>query len=387
MSTEATNTPPASEDCDAAPKLAIAVGDSQNKKIGEAAATYAAQTSCPTSCPFFNGGGCYAESGNVRHITARLNAAAKAEPSGPYEVAMAEAETIDALEVVPRRPLRLHTVGDCATDEAARIIAAAAERYRRRGGGPVWTYTHAWREVSRDSWGEVSVLASCETAEDVSAARARGYATAVVVEAVTQDSRHHLGAQAGDAAGLDVLPCPQQTRGRTCSQCRICFDEKGRLFNHGYSIAFLVHGDAATVRHAKKALRSPDDPERRLSSRVLIPRAIAELKAAGKKVTNAAIAQRLGLNPSSVHQMRKRMALEASQAAARSVAGVSQLSSDARDQTHKLDRNPPCPKKTSQFRGVMASPTTDDPPLTSGRRPHRVVRRRSGSRDRSEVSQ
>jgi hypothetical protein len=83
---------------------------------------------------------------------------------------------------VPGRPLRLHTVGDCRTDEAARIVAAAAERYMDAGGGPVWTYTHAWRLVDRASWGRVSVLASCETPEQVELARARGYATAIVVD-------------------------------------------------------------------------------------------------------------------------------------------------------------------------------------------------------------
>ena len=46
-------------------KLAIASGSSGNRKIGDAATTYAAQTSCPRSCPFFAGGGCYAESGSI----------------------------------------------------------------------------------------------------------------------------------------------------------------------------------------------------------------------------------------------------------------------------------------------------------------------------------
>jgi hypothetical protein len=78
--------------------------------------------------------------------------------------------------------MRLHTVGDCRTDEAAKIVAAAAERYMDAGGGPVWTYTHAWRLVDRASWGRVSVLASCETPEQVELARARGYATAIVVD-------------------------------------------------------------------------------------------------------------------------------------------------------------------------------------------------------------
>lgn len=290
-----------------APSLAIAAGNSQNKKLGEAATTYTAQASCPTSCPFFNGGGCYAESGRVGLVTARLNAAANAQPSGPVEVAEAEAEAIDALKVVPGRPLRLHTVGDCATDEAARIVAAAAARYRRRGGGPVWTYTHAWRNVSRESWGDVSVLASCETTAQVRGARKRGYATALVVDEFAEKKRHRLSSKAGKAAGLYILPCPQQTHGSACSDCRLCFDDKA-FAERGHSIAFLVHGAPATVRRAKKALRSPNDPKRRLTTRELIPPVIADLEAVGERVTNAAIARQLGCNPSSVAEMRKRMA-------------------------------------------------------------------------------
>jgi hypothetical protein len=287
-------------------KLAIATPRSQNKKLGDAATTYAAQTSCPTSCPFFDGGGCYAESGRVGMVTKRLNEAARILKSGPLEVADAEAAAIDALKVTPGRALRLHTVGDCSTDAATALVAAASARYRQRGGGPVWTYTHAWRTVSRASWGEVSVLASCESAAEVKAAKLRGYATAIVVDELAEERRHVLGADAGNAAGVDVLPCPQQTRDRTCSDCKLCFDDQG-LIERDYSIAFLVHGAPATVRAAKKALRARNDPNRRLSTRVLIPRVIAEMEAEGAAVTNAAIARRLDCSPSSVADMRRRM--------------------------------------------------------------------------------
>jgi hypothetical protein len=291
--------------------LAIAVADSDNTKLGKAATTYAAQTSCPTSCKFFNGGGCYAESGRVGITTARLNAAAKAVPSGPSEVADVEANAIDDIKVVPGRPLRLHTVGDCATDEAAHIVSGASARYRERGGGPVWTYTHAWRDVERESWGDVSVLASCETAVDVSDAKARDYQTAIVVEKFAKKGRHTLGPEFGDAAGVEVLPCPQQTSGRTCSECRLCFDDEKLAARGGYSIAFEVHGAPATVTRANKALTTPNDPLRRYGTRERIPLVIAELEAKGAPVTNAAIAAEIGCNASSVAQMRKKLEAEA----------------------------------------------------------------------------
>jgi hypothetical protein len=309
-------------------KLALAVGNSANKKLGKAATTYAAQTSCPTSCPFFAGGGCYAESGSTgKFVTGPLNAAAAGVAHNALDVALAEARAIDQMDVVPDQPLRLHTVGDCASDAAARIVSAAAARYRARGGGPVWTYTHAWREVARASWSEVSVLASCESADDERLARARGYATAVVVERFSTDGRHLIeAAESKAAAGVDVLPCPQQTRHVTCSDCRLCFDD-AKLRERGHAIGFNIHGTPFTVRQATKALRTPDDPDRRLTTRELIPRVIAQIEAAGGQATTSEIARRLGCTPSSVAEMRQTLAREASTAA---VASAAQLTAKSR---------------------------------------------------------
>ncbi len=164
--------------------------------------------------------------------------------------------------------------------------------------------------MSRDSWGDVSVLASCESAEDVRNARARGYQTAIVVESFATDKRHVLGDEAGKAAGVDVLPCPQQTRGVSCSDCKRCFDDE-KLGALGYSIAFQVHGGGATVRRASKAIRTPNDPSRRFGTRELIPLVIADLEAKGLRPTNAAIAGVIDCSASSVAQMRKKFDVEA----------------------------------------------------------------------------
>lgn len=238
--------------------LAIAKRDSHNAKIGKCATTYAAQASCPTDCVFFDGGGCYAETGWVgKTVTAPLNEAATSVgiPT-PRAVAQAEAGAIDRLSLRDGRPLRLHTVGDCATDEAARIVAAAAEDYMVNGGGPVWTYTHAWRTVDRASWGLVSVLASCETAADVKLAHERGYATSIVVEEFVDDRRY-------SKRNVNVLPCPAQTRDRDCASCGLCFNDR-RLREERLTIGFEVHGIPVTIKRAKLALRDPDDPDRRL---------------------------------------------------------------------------------------------------------------------------
>jgi len=211
-------------------RAATAVERSDNRKLGAVSATYVSQGSCPRDCPFY-GAGCYAEYGFVSVTTRRLNDADGGLSAG--RLALLEAAAIDGLS--GRRPMRLHVVGDCRTNAAARTVGAAARRYAKRGGQRVWTYTHAWRRVRRESWGEgVSVLASCETPQQVREAQAAGYATAMVVPT-------HKQAAAYDHGGVKVVPCPAQTRvGVTCESCRLCWDD-GRLRRAGLTIAFAAH--------------------------------------------------------------------------------------------------------------------------------------------------
>lgn len=285
--------------------LAIAVAESGNEKIGVCATTYAAQVSCPTYCAFFNGGGCYAENGRIyTSSTGPLNENARAAGASALDVAHAEAEAIRLLPVLKcwDRPLRLHTVGDCASDEAAQIVSAAAAGYRERGGGPVWTYTHAWRIVDRSSWGEVSVLASCETAEQVELARARGYAPSIVLERFDVPRRY----LAGTSSQVPVLPCPAQTHeGVTCASCRLCMKDDA-LLTRDYAIGFAVHGTAFTVRQAKAALRNPSNERRRLTLRELIPTYLED----HPRASNHQIAAALGYEQSSVHEMRGKLLRE-----------------------------------------------------------------------------
>lgn len=270
--------------------LAVALSRSMNAKLGGAATTHAAQASCPGSCPFLNGGGCYAESGRQgKFVTEPLNAQASEVGASALDVAHAEAHAIDAMLVVAGNPMRLHTVGDCSTDEAALIVSAACERYVARGGGPVWTYTHAWRTVVRESWGNVSVLASCETPEAVEEARERGYAPSIVVEEFHSDKLYD-----------GILPCPAQTHHGNCTDCRLCFNDAGVL-GRGYAIGFELHGIPYAMRQARLALNSPDDPMRRMPSEERI-RLIRKhyLTAEDREPTVKEVCEMIDLNPASV---------------------------------------------------------------------------------------
>jgi hypothetical protein len=292
--------------------LATAKARSQNEKLGSCATTYAEQRSCPVSCVFFDGGGCYAEDGPVgKFVTQPLNRAAQAREATPEDIAQAEADAIDALQVPePGWPMRLHTVGDCKTDEAARIVAAAARRWVERGGGPVWTYTHAWQEVQRASWGLVHVLASCETPEDVQQAEWLGYATAITVKEFPGRKLYRIKAEFEEELLDDertrVIPCPAQTtEGVSCSSCRLCMDSD-RLREQDLTIGFAIHGTPLLRRRARLALERPDDPNRKRSLRELIPEFEVSFEAEhGRLPTNPECAREFDCDVSSVWEMRK----------------------------------------------------------------------------------
>lgn len=209
--------------------LTIAVEQTANRKLGDASTTHASQSSCPKTCPFYRRG-CYAESGLQAFVTRRLT------NSTPNNVARNEAAGIATLSGT--RPLRLHTVGDCTSDYTARVVADAAHRYRILHKQPVWTYTHSWRDVARASWRDVSVLASTENVDDARAAMEHGYAASMVV------AEHPADGKASKNGDVTMIPCPQQTRGRTCSECRLCFDDAALLARRAV-ITFAAHGSGA----------------------------------------------------------------------------------------------------------------------------------------------
>lgn len=218
---------------------------SGNKKLGLCATTYVAQhPGCPPDCPFL-GKGCYYEYGPIGIIARRMDAEAKEAELTPLALGRNEARVIDSL--TGRLPLRLHSGGDCRTPGAVRAVSAASRRYRRRHHQPVFTYHHAWQTIARSDWGDVSVLASCETPEGVRKARARGYATAITVAAFPD------GAKRFKLDGITVQPCPEQAGLPVdCSTCRLCMDDQA-LLKRNVTIGFSVHGSGA--KHVQRALQ------------------------------------------------------------------------------------------------------------------------------------
>ncbi len=239
----------------------ITNGGSRNMKLGRVLATYMAMQSCPETCQFHpenlhgapkknraSGLICYAIKGGMTLNSYPLNRAGHGQT--PQQLAEEEAAGIDRIRLPRGFPMRLHDVGDAPTNAAARTISAAADRYRERGGGPVWAYTHAWRQVDRRWWGGVSILASCDLPQDIALAHERGYATALVVPDFgwrgTGRFTGRMEAMEPNASrytldGHALLPCPEQTgRAANCASCRLCWDAP-RLLRDRLTIAFQEH--------------------------------------------------------------------------------------------------------------------------------------------------
>lgn len=205
---------------------------------------------CPDTCAFKNNG-CYVQEGWYGGRKQKSRYAREAMRSRGMEAMEREAALIDAMysqsKGVPQdgrdgegRPMRLHVAGDATCADGAELLAGAAKRWRERGGGPVWTYTHRWATIPREAWGSISVLASCEMPSACENAVKRGYAAAITLPYFPSDRAFRL-----PDTKLTVVPCPAETRGRTCVECRLCF-EADKLRERGQVIGFAVHGRGRT---------------------------------------------------------------------------------------------------------------------------------------------
>jgi len=204
---------------------------SSNSKLGNVSATYASiDSSCPNSCSLKDNG-CYAQLSFVGIHTAKLNAAKLDSKT----VARQEAALIKKAikEEKNLRPLRLHVAGDCRTVFAANTISAAVKDWIQ----PVWTYTHAWKDIPRSAWGnKISVLASVEKIQDIKSSFRKGYAPAIIL------SKFPNGKKAFKLDQYKIIPCPNQTHENIdCEKCKLCWNDK-KLKRMKSVIAFEAHG-------------------------------------------------------------------------------------------------------------------------------------------------
>lgn len=59
-----------------------------------------------------------------------------------------------------------------------------------------------------------------------------------------------------------MLPCPEQTRGVSCAECKLC-QRDVYLLHAGITIGFAVHGSPASKSKAMRALSAANEPRAR----------------------------------------------------------------------------------------------------------------------------
>lgn len=220
-------------------KLPVLLSEkSSNKKLGKKiAATYASvEATCPSTCKLKNNG-CYAQLGFVGIYNSRLTKAAKKGRYNSLEISKMEAKLIDESfkgGAVPGTSLRLHVSGDVRTQNGVRHLAAAARRFKARGGNKVWTYSHAWKKLPKPLWDGISVLASVDSTKEAAEALAAGYAPAFVVSEFESEKAYMVD-------GIKGIPCPEQTRGVPCEDCGLCMNAD-LLAKNQSMILFAIHG-------------------------------------------------------------------------------------------------------------------------------------------------
>lgn len=138
--------------------------------------------------------------------------------------------------------LRLKVGGDTPTKEYAEGLADACKAYTKKAGRPAYGYTHNWQQIPRESFGGISMLASCDNISDIADAKAKGYATATVVSHFPNGNKLFV------IDGHKLVPCPNQTASEEkpvqCTDCKLCCND-ANLRKHDITIAFEAHGRKA----------------------------------------------------------------------------------------------------------------------------------------------
>jgi hypothetical protein len=206
----------------------------KDRKTGPMHVTWNSQVTCPSYCPFKPyidpagqpvNGPCYANQGHAAFTTRKVNASSVTDALAITKACMKEVRRV----IFPRTKrerlnMRMDIVGDTPSDACAKVKGQTMKDYEAltlSEGNPkkAYVYFHSWPDVSLESWKGASVLASCETTEQVRQAKAKGYACALVVDKLQSDKVYSID-------GVKGFPCVYATRGITCDDCGMCLESE-----------------------------------------------------------------------------------------------------------------------------------------------------------------
>ena len=213
---------------------------SSNRKTGPIATIRSSSNSCPSTCPFNNGGGCYAAGGPEAIHWRKLDKSEKPEHQGWIGLS----DQFRAAKLKPGTLLRLNTAGDLphlpATGEILGNVVDLMRGIFEHHKVVPFTYTHHRQTehnlavIDRQNQSGFTVNLSCDTEERASMMQQRGFPAVVVVPA--DDDRKHWT----DQDGTRFLTCPAQTGETTCDRCRLCAKS-----DRSVVVAFRAHGTKA----------------------------------------------------------------------------------------------------------------------------------------------
>ena len=207
---------------------------SSNAKTGPIAVTTTSSDSCPKTCPFNNGGGCYAASGPLKLHWAAVD---RGDRGGSwlemsYQVAQAKLPAGSLVRINQAGDLP-HIDGQINYD-VTRELARMFTDHKLRP----FTYTHHLQnQFNLDVVGwcnkaGFTVNLSCETEAQASKRHRQGFPSVCVVR--SDDQRRSWQ----DEHGVRFQTCPAQLKdGITCQTCQLC-----TRADRACVVAFRAHG-------------------------------------------------------------------------------------------------------------------------------------------------
>lgn len=214
---------------------------SGNIKTGPIPVSVSSRATCPQTCPFLKGGGCYAAAGYYTRL--HWDAVTRGDRGEPLAGFLAR------IRALPEGQLWRHNVsGDLVASPAGRLSrrfldALTKANQGRRG----FTYTHHLPELGenahllrRANRGGFRVNVSTESERAADAAIAQGLPAVMAVPSTETRTTWRT------PEGNRVLVCPaQRSDTRQCADCALCHTRGRRVI-----IGFLAHGTGKAKANA-----------------------------------------------------------------------------------------------------------------------------------------
>lgn len=203
---------------------------SRNVKTGPIPVSTSTSETCPTSCPFNAGNGCYAASGPLALFWRKVSENKAGESFGAF---------LDKIRALPAGQLWRHNqAGDLAGNGDTLDIAALAALVSANAGKRGFTYTHKPLELASERQAIAQANASGFTvnlsANDLGHAdRLADLAIAPIVVVLPADAKQNTITP----AGRKVVVCPATIREDvSCADCGLCARLRDAI------VGFPAHG-------------------------------------------------------------------------------------------------------------------------------------------------